>query len=259
VFDKWFSRMYEREISRREQLNGRGGENIPVGYNPLIVIRGAMFSWVQVPFAGVQVWSELRTPNRTQQDACGAVSLLDIGNEWSKTKPTTEDLLRTRNSLEAMAREVLNRPKFEEIEKMLLGIDFVAADKRRELEEIKNIDMSSCTAEEKKDIEIRIKKLELYLAFFLPEDTLDFLGRWGYGIDISEVKKLSYDQLLLAAQRAERNHNAPHDNLSGRFTDRDAPDIDDSAWYCLAMERQAQHAERSSGKYSWLFAGKGRR
>lgn len=252
MFEGWISRALDRELARRAQLQGRGGDLLPPGYHPMHVIRGAMLSWVQVPYAGVPVWCNLRTLNRTQQEACGALTLIDLRME-DGAQPTREDLLRMRNTQEAMAKEVLNRPRFEEIDAMLIGNDFVLADKRRELDEIKALDLSSCTEAERSDIEARIYKLELYLAYILPEDTMDFLTRWALGVDVSDIKKLGYDQLLAAAIRADRNHNAPHDNISGTFTEFDSTDIDDTAWHCLAMERQERSS--SGGGMRWAFGG----
>lgn len=251
LFDRIVSRALDRELARRSQLQGRGGDLLPPGYHPMHVIRGAMLSWVQVPFAGVKVWCELKTLNRTQQEACGALTLIELDHGEGE-QPTREDLLRMRNTQEALAKEVLNRPKFEDIEAMLIGKDFVLADKRRELEEIKATDLDSCTAAERREIEAIISKLELYLAYILPEDTMDFLTRWALGVDVTDIKKLGYDQLLAAAIRAERNHSAPHENISGVFTEFDIADIDDTAWHCLAMERQER---ATGGGMRWAFGG----
>jgi hypothetical protein len=251
MFDRIVARAVERELDRRANLNGHGGHALPTGYLPLEVIRGAMLSWVFVPFAGVGVWCELRTLNSTQQEACGAFSLIDTDEE--KTKPPRAALIDMRNGQERLARAVLNRPRFEEIETMLLGVDFVAADKRRELEAIKKIDLSSCSAEEKAEIERDTMALELSLAFFLPEDTLDFLTRWALGVNVSDIKKLNRAALLDAAILATNGHDSPHDHISGTFTDRDAADIDKTAWSVYIQDQEEKKGLRNG--VNWVFGG----
>jgi hypothetical protein len=241
----------ERELDRRANLNGHGGHALPSGYNPLEVLRGAMFTWVQVPFAGVKVWCELRTLNATQMEACGSFSLIELNDEKEEKTPRSA-LIAMRNSQERLAREVLVRPSFEEIETMLLGADLVSVRKRAELEEIKKADLSSCTAAEKAEIERDIDRLELSLAFILPEDTMGFLTSWALGVDVSDIKKLNHAALLDAAILAVNGHNDPHDHISGTFTDRDPKDIDKTAWFVYNEHQKEMEAEKKQGGYHWI-------
>ena len=206
----------------------------PDGYNPLDKIRGGLFHWVCVPFNGTYIWCQLRCLNATQLDACGAVTLINIVKEHEKEhKATSEDFdkfIEIRNIQEKICREVFNNPTFEEIEKIVIGEDNVLKSKKEQLNKIKKTDLSGMTEEQKKEINSRIDKLELELGFLLPEDTMAFCTSWGLGIDISDIKKLTEEQLRDAAILATRGHDNPTDHISGRYTDRDREDINKRAW-----------------------------
>jgi hypothetical protein len=247
------ARLVRRELDRLAGHPGMARRDPPTGYNPLEAIRGAMFSWVLVPFNGVRVWCELRTLNATQMESCGAVTLIDVVK--GGVKPSFEEMIDMRNRQEALARSVMNRPGLDDVISHLTGVDFVAARKRAELAEIKATDMSSMTKAERADVDRRIYLAELALAFVLPEDTLGFLTEWALGADVSDIKRLTRDQLLDAAILATNGHNDPHEHLSGVFTDRDKGDIDKAAWHVYVEFKNDQEADKAS-KMRWVHSGR---
>jgi len=204
------------------------------GYNPLNKIRDGLLHWVAVPFNGTYVWCQLRCLNATQLNTCGAVTLINIVKEHEKEhKPSSNDFdkfIEIRNIQENICREVFNNPTFADIEKLILGEDNIQKSKKEELDKIKKTDLTSLTDEQKKEINSRIDKLELELGFILPEDTMSFCTSWGLGIDVSDIKKLSEEQLRDAAILATRGHDNPTDHISGQYTDRDKEDINMRAW-----------------------------
>jgi hypothetical protein len=216
----------------------------PEGYNSAEAIRGAMFLWIPVPVNGVRIWMELRTLNASQLDACGAVSLCKTQQE-RKEAPSYTEAIEIRNRQEKIIRETMNRPTFDEFLAVISDSDFVLAKKREELAEIKKIDISTLSEEEKRDIEARCNELELALAFLIPEDTFNFLTEWALCSDVSDIKRLSHEQYLKAALLAERGHDNPSDHLSGVFTDRDKIDIDNTAWGVFADFRREQSVENN--------------
>jgi hypothetical protein len=227
------SRMFKRLI--REAVNQEIEARLsaipkpvspPQGYNPLEVIRGGMYHWVYSPCNDINVWVNLRTSNSTQLEACGAMSLIeDIKNNH---EPTEEEMLDRRNTMEEICKITMNNPTFDEFVQMTTDTDIVHSKMRLELERIKAIDCTGMSATEKDVIDTEVREKELHLAFLLPENLFDFIVRWALGVDVSDVKKLTDEQLLTAGLRAESNKNAPHENISGVFTDRDAGDIDDA-------------------------------
>lgn len=219
----------------------------PTGYNPLEEIRGGMFHWVPVPFNGKSVWMELRTLNGTQQEVAGMISLVNTKIDEGK-RPSLEQMVDLRNKQERLIRETCNRPRFDDIIGFVLENDFVLQEKKAELEEIKGIDTSAFTNQQKREIEDEIFRLEVFLGFLLPEDTIGFLTAWAIGVDISDIKKLTRDALLEAAILAVAGHDNPTDHISGIFTDRDKTDIDRSAWQVYSEYRKQKEIEKSTGK-----------
>lgn len=224
----------------------------PAGYNATEVIRGALFKWVLVPFNGVMVWCQLRTLNATQLEACGAVSMLDCLKE---NGPANRDVVyEIRNRQERIVAETLNKPSLDEIIGIITEHDFVLSEKRKALAELKAIDISSFSAQEKADYERDLVELELALAYIIPEDTLGFITEWALGGDVSDIKKITRDALLEAAILAEYGKDNPSDHLPGVFTDRDRKDIDSGAWRVLQEYKELKKTETST--MNWINGGK---
>ncbi|MCL2043340.1 MAG: hypothetical protein FWG89_04280 [Treponema sp.] len=237
--------MLRKHIRRiiQEELNAQVIKNspgLPVGYNPLEVIRGGLFHWVAVPFNGVPVWCELRTLNATQIRSCGDFSNIVSGETAELTR---QQLIEIRNYQEKLIRLTMNRPAYDDIFKLLINEDFVIQDKRNELEEIKKTDMSGLPSKQRIELENRIADIELFLGFVLPEDTFGFLTAWVNGSDVSDIRKLTDDQFLEAAILAENGNDNPTDHVSGVFTDHNKSDIDRYAWHCLAEYRRKKNIE----------------
>ena len=222
---------------------------LPIGYNPMENIRGALFHWIKVPFNGNEIWCQLRCLNQSQIEACGDVTsiMLKAGDE----KPTREKLIEMRNFQEKICEAVFNIPKFDNIVSVVGDNDFVISEKKQKLENIKkkiddNRKILSVT--QIKELETRLDELELFTGFLLPTDTMDFVTFWAMGHDISEVKKLSRNTLLGAAILADRNKGAPTDYLSGVYTDHNKNDINRHAWIVFGEYTESKRAEIAAVK-----------
>jgi len=227
MFKRLIKRLVDEEINRRAADIPKPVEP-PQGYNSLEVIRGGMFHWVYAPVNNTHAWIQLRTSNSSQLDACGAVTLIEA---LGKSKDATfEEQMDMRNKMEAICKITMNNPTFDEFVQMCTGADIVQSKMKLELKRIKAIDCTGMSAEEKYVIDEQIKKIELHLAFLLPENTFDFIVKWALGCDVSDIKKLTHEQLLSAAILANNGHDSPHHHLTGCFTDRDMSDIDKAAW-----------------------------
>jgi hypothetical protein len=205
--------------------------SLPIGYNPIEKIRGALYTWVAVPFNGEPVWCKLRASNATQLQSCGNISNIILDKEH---KYTHEDLIAVRNYQEALCRITFVVPTFDEIGKIINQEDFVIADKEKELERIKkefNARQKGLSSVESAALQTKIDTLELFLGYILPNDTMAFITSWAMGNDITDIKKLTREQLIEAAALAEQNHGAPSDYLSGIYTDHNKVDIDKAAWH----------------------------
>jgi hypothetical protein len=222
----------------------------PQGYNPLEVIRGGMYHWVYAPCNDLDgVWIQLRTSNATQLDACGTVSLI---SGLKNTKDATPDeMIDMRNKMEAICKITMVNPTFDEFVKMITDTDIVHSKMRLELERIKAIDCTGMSATEKSTIDSEIQKIELHLAFLLPENTFDFIVRWALGVNTTDIKKVTEEKLLEAAILAKNGNDNPHDHLSGCFTDRDPSDLDKSAWVVYNDFMEMKAVEKRTGR-KWV-------
>jgi hypothetical protein len=196
---------------------------LPKTYAALPEIRRAMFQYVYVPFGEAHVWMELRSLNATQIQECGDITL--IQTVAKKTRPSREEALELRNTIENLARAVMNSPTFSEFEAMVYGRDKVIRERREELAKLEARVKADPALERRfKD---EIQSLWAFVGYLLPENTMNFLASYALGLDISDVKKLSADRLLEAAAWAKRHNGKPHEYFEGAvLTDRDRNEID---------------------------------
>jgi len=248
------------EVIARRTVTSTGAV-LPIGYNPIEHIRGALFHWIAVPFNGTDIWCQLRCPNATQLEQCGDISNIILDKEKESDKPALkyEEIIKIRNYQEKLSQLVLNNPTFDNIASLVGEKDFVLSEKKKELELIqKKFDENKeeMTEVEKNIIDTQIHTLELQLGFILPDDTMAFLTQWAMGNDISDVKKLTKENLLRAASLAKAHNKAPSDYLSGIFTDFNKNEIDTYAIIVLEeyiKERQIV----DSSKHRWIGCRKG--
>jgi hypothetical protein len=241
-----------------EVLNTRTITNtaqaLPIGYNPVEYIRGALFHWVAVPFNGTDIWCELRCPNATQIEQCGDMSNITVRKENEESKYSYEEIIKIRNYQEKLCQLVLNKPTFDNIAILVGDNDFVLSEKKKELERIQHIfntNKENMTELEKSIVETQLRTIELQIGFILPDDTMAFLTKWAMGNDISDVKKITKDNFLKAASLAKAHNKAPSDYLSGVFTDFNRQEIDTYAWMVLSEFIKEQEIV-NKGKYRWI-------
>lgn len=251
MFKPLIRRLVAEELDRRA-ADIPPSVSPPAGYHPLEAVRGAVLHWIPVPFNGRSVWCELRCLNASQQDACGSVTLLDVGRR--KEAPSRDDLIDMRNTQERLARAVMCRPSFDEVVSEIAGKDLVITRMQRELNDLKATDLSSLPESVAEGLRKDMDRIELYLAFLLPEDTLAFITAWALGADVSDIKSLSRAQLLEAAILATNGHDSPHDHIEGRFTDRDKGDIDKAAWSIFREHQEDQESSKKAGT-RWIHSG----
>lgn len=248
--------LIKKELSAHTR---QGGPLLPVGYNPLSAIRGALLVWAPVPFNGVKVWCQLRCPNATQLEQCGDFSsiLLSVQGE-EKKELEYDDILAVRNYQENICKLVFNIPKFNEIARIIDRTDFVISEKKNELARLtKEIEENedNLSYAEKLDLDAQIKELALMTGYILPDDAMAFVTRWAVGADVSQITELTKDQYLRAAALARAHHKAPSDYISGVFTDFNRKEIDTFAYAVFEQFQKDQETVRNS-KYHWFLGGR---
>jgi hypothetical protein len=223
---------------------------LPVGYNPLEIIRGNLFHWIQVPFNSTDVWCQLRCLNLSQIEACGSGNMSNI--ELKKYKDLSkEEIMLVRNYQEALCKAVLNIPTFDEITVLIGREDFVISKKREELAKIRSqieSNKNTLLPSHRESLETEADTIELFIGFILPADTMMFLTRWAMGNDVSDIKKLTRERLLEAASLARAGNNNPSDHLSGVFTDHNKADINRTAWGLYLEYEKNRELEKKGGK-----------
>jgi hypothetical protein len=239
MFKPLIRKLVTEELEKRLVKTDRA--LLPQGYNPLEVIRGALFHWVPVPFNGTQVWCELRCLNASQILSLGNYSNIEVKGG---KKPTKEQIIELRNYQEQLIQGVMNKPSFDEVANLVGEQDFVIREKRKAIEELKKTDTTGWTEKQKADLQSDLINLELFVGYLLPEDAFGFLSSWANGNDISDIKKLADDQLLEAAILAENGNDNPHDHVPGVFTDHNQRDIDVRAWAVYNEHQKKKTIER---------------
>ena len=250
----------EKQLSERlKEVKTFNDKEFWNGYNPLEKIRGGLYHWVAVPFNGTDIFCELRCPNATQIEACGDIS--NITQELEKNKDfklSYDDMIKIRNYQEELCKIVFNRPRFDEIGKLVGLNDFVISQWKKELEELqKQFEEKKhlLTEVEKKEISIKIKTLDLQLGFILPTDTMAFVTWWAMGNDVTQIKKITKESFLRAACLAKLHRKAPTDYISGVFTDYNKIEIDNYAIGVLEQFLEDQKIYNDT-KHRWLLGGR---
>ena len=228
---------------------------LPIGYNPIEIIRDGLFHWIAVPFNGIDVWCQLRCPNATQIEQCGDMTnIIDDDNK----KLSYEDLIKTRNYQEEICKIVFNKPTFDNILTLVGNEDFVISEKKAKLEEITKFyeeNINELSEVEKKTLDLQIKTINLQIGYILPDDTMAFVCKWAMGNDVSDIKKITKDNLLRAASLAKAHSKAPSEYLSGVFTDFNKNEIDTYAFTILDEFMQEKRIVEG-GKHRWLLGGR---
>jgi hypothetical protein len=222
-----FAKTIRREVERQlAEISVKPEAILPKTYAALPEMRRGMFQYVYVPFGDARVWMELRSLNATQIRECGDIALIETLSK--KGKPTRQETLELRNTVENLTKAVMNSPTWAEFEKMVYGRDNVIKERRAELAALKERVKADPALE--KEFRAEIESLEVFVGYLLPENAMQFLAQYALGLDISDVKKLTADKLLEAAAWAKRHGGKPHEYFQGAvLTDRDRNEIDNAA------------------------------
>jgi hypothetical protein len=230
----------------------------PEGYNPIHVIRGAMFHEICVPFNNSPVWCYVTCLNSIQIQSAGDISCLCFNDEKKSEKYDIIEVIKRKNVQENLVKLVLVKPTFDEIIGMIIDENFIISEKIKALEKIKNeIKTAQLNNSERKKLQRKIEKIEFHIGFLLPDDTMSFLTSWALGIEITDIKKLSRDILLDAAIMAANGKDNPSDHITGVFTDFQREDINKHAWYIYKeyIDDKERESKLKKSKYRW-YGGK---
>jgi hypothetical protein len=235
MFEKLIEAAVEKALDRRTIRPDK--KLAPEGYHPLPEIMGKLYDWVFIPFRGAEILVEIRYPRSTQLPEVDKLYAI-IDQQKKEPKLTRQQMIDVLNIQEECCRAVLNCPTFEELEKAIHGKDRVLETNRKRLEEL-HLKLEDVTGYQKFELQQEIKKLELFTGCVLPDDTMSTLTNIALGMDISDIKKLTKEKLIIAYNKARLYNKKPTDFIPGIFTDGDQQNVDDYATL-LGSEAEAK-------------------
>jgi hypothetical protein len=222
--EKVIERKVEEAVVRALAMTDRRIEP-PSGYNPVQVIMGVMFEWLLVPWCGQKILVQVRYPNSI--DKTGEDTQVFLNHK--DTELSREDMLRTMNTQEEIAKQVLNIPTYAELEKEIWGKDRRLAEMRDELKSIeeKITQVNNAAAAE---LRKRAAMLDIQCGYALPPDTMAALSRIGLATDITDIRKITLDMFLEAYQKSKLYGRPPSEFIpTGVYTTEQKRDIDNAA------------------------------
>jgi len=226
LFEKIIETAVEKALDRRTI---RPDKKLTLeGYHPLPEIMGALYEWLLIPFRGAEILVEVRYPRSTQlPDIDKLYAVLD--KQKKDLKLTRQQMIDILNIQEECCKATLNRPTFEELSQAIHGKDNVLANNKKEFEALDEKLKGIKTEAAKRELQIERDRLELFCGYILPDDTMVALTNVALGADISDIKKITRDKLLVAYTKAKLYSGKPSDFVPGLFTDGDRQNIDDYA------------------------------
>lgn len=222
----------------------------PHGYNPIEEIRGALYHWICVPFKKTPVWCLLKCLSYMELQLCGDISCLYIKKE--KRKLSIDEIINIKNIQEAVCKLAFVNPTYDQIIKMVTGIEYSISEKQEELKKI-NEQIKLLKGKERTEAQKRILQIEYQIGFLLPDDTMSFVTAWSLGADITDIKKVSRDILLNAAIMAKYYGKFPSDCIDGVFTDFQKQDINRTGMilYQQHLEDVKKFKKMKKNNYKW--------
>lgn len=180
--------------------------------------------------------------------SCGEFNLVTAIINDKENEPSQEDILRAKNIHENMLKLALVHPTFKELENHFMGKDFYTQ-KIAEIAEIKNLIETVKSEIDKQKLLDTLERLELSIAFLVPEDFTAFIITILLQKDATDLNKLTRDTILKAGFLAEKYNVRPSEYLSGIFTSKQKVDIDITALTLVNDYREQQQVEKSSTKW----------
>lgn len=218
-------------------------ENKP---SPLETMGAAAFPVLPFPFNGVQVLCKVRCLNHLQMRACGDFGLIDISDNDDKKTPGLGDMIAVRNWQEALIKETLISPTFEEIQAQVYGQDNVITERKSKAEKIRQM-IEELPNAEQKQYQDELNDLELYIGCLLPDDFMNAVTEWATGQNRSDIKRLTREMLLEAAILAKNGNDNPADHIDGEFLDFHREEINKAAWMVYSQYCEDKEKERRAG------------
>jgi hypothetical protein len=219
----------------------------------------AAFPVIPFSFNGSTIACKVRCLNGVQLRAIGEFSLIDISKISEKEAPSLQDIINTRNWQEAVIKETLISPTFNEILDKIYSKDNRINELKARAKKIRHLIDKVEDNKDKKDLQKEIDSIELYIGTLLPDDFMNDVTAWATGSNRTDIKKLTRETLLEAAILANNGKDNPADHLSGNFLDWHKDEINKAAWQVFndyQREKQIEDDHKGIfGKNARVFRG----
>jgi len=211
------------------------------GFHPLQDIMGNIYEWLFVPFGNNEILVEVRYLSATQlPDVDKLFHLID--KQEKKSNISHQQMVESLNIQEKCCRAILHSPTFEELENAIHKKDKVIEGKRKHLENIRKL-LNSSSGAEKQELQMEYNECELFVSYILPANTMLALTSIALGMDITDIRKVTKEKLIMAYSRARLYGGRPSNYIRGTFTDGDRDNIDDYATM-LGLEEEAKNKKQ---------------
>jgi len=213
------------------------------------MIEGA-YQIIIAPFDGLEIPVKVRYPNEVQLRACGAFSIIDLRNKEQQESShlPEEQLAELVDRQEAVLKETLVEPTYEEIINKVYEQDSWLQEAKREHEEIEEQIKTIKIPSERQLLFARLRIQKMRIGYLLPNDFTAFIVSWALGMDRSDIRKLTKEILLEAAIMATRGHDNPSDHISGNFTEYHLDQINKTSWILYSEFQENKKLEKTGAE-----------
>lgn len=214
-------------------------------------LKDSLYPVVALTFNGTKEFFKIRdiSNNTAAILSCGDMTLIEtfeskISHNHKKSI-TIQEMNEYAERQHKIAEICMIEPSYQKVLDIAqTGIDLKAVD--AELKEIKHLVKDMPKGLERTAFYDRYNKIELMYKLVLPADFLTELLGLTLKITQTDIKSVTEKMLINSAIMAQNNHNSPHDNLSGVFTEFNKYDIDRTAWNLFAEHKEKERLKKKA-------------
>jgi hypothetical protein len=206
-------------------------------------LEAAQYPLIAVNYHGSPALVKCRLLTSTQIQACGEFSLIQTEQDRINQikKLTNKEIIEYANTMHNIVKESLVQPTYGQIMDMVQANELCINTKKK-LEELRLKCQGLPFDLQRKQLEDEIDKKRIWVDLILPEDFLSGIFCYALDLNRSDIKRITEEMLLNAAVLAEKWHKAPHEYITGMFTDFNKMDIDKRA-FMLLYEKRKNHED----------------
>jgi len=202
-------------------------------------LEAAQYPLLMVKYNSISALVKCRILTSTQIQACGEFSLIQTEQDKINQlkKLNIKDITEYAGTMHNIVKESLVQPTYKQIMDMAQANE-LCINAKVKLDELKLKCQSLPFDLQRKQLEEEIDKKRIWVDLILPEDFLSGIFCYALDLNRSDIKKVTEEMLLNAAVLAEKWHKAPHEYITGMFTEFNEMDIDKRAFMVLYEKRK---------------------